>query len=113
MADIFGWRVMGKVNNVLFYSATALLTWSHIDKNPFSDFDVSIAKSEVTLQIYQYLLENPGKYLNQISNDTKIHYKTVKYHLDKLVDANMVYVEDQKKGRVKTLYYSRDLDLPL
>ncbi|MHA1684469.1 MAG: winged helix-turn-helix transcriptional regulator [Promethearchaeota archaeon] len=71
-------------------------------KNPMSNVDIKLAKSKVTLKILRMIEEEPGIYANQIASVLSLNHKTVKYHVDKLVNNNLV--EIKKEGRKNFLY---------
>ncbi|MHA1112398.1 MAG: winged helix-turn-helix transcriptional regulator [Promethearchaeota archaeon] len=79
-----------------------LIYYPYLDKNPFADFDPTLVKSKTTLNIYQLIGDNPGIYQNKIANRMGLNHNTVKYHLDKLLNAKLIYIE--QKGR-KKLYH--------
>jgi len=85
-----------------------LIYYPYIEKNPFADFDPTLVKSKTTLQIYELIGDNPGIYQNKIANRMGLNHNTVKYHLDKLLEANLIFI--QKKGRKKLYYISIDHD---
>ncbi|MHA1775788.1 MAG: winged helix-turn-helix transcriptional regulator [Promethearchaeota archaeon] len=72
------------------------------DKNPITKVDFLIKKSTVTLKIMQIIEENPGIYQNQIIIKSQLKRSTVKYHLDKLIKAEIVI---SKKMGTKRCYF--------
>jgi predicted transcriptional regulator len=72
------------------------------DYNPMSNIDIKLAKSDTTLRILNLIEENPGTYGSKIANKLDLDHKTVKYHIEKLKDINMV--ETKKVGRKNLLY---------
>jgi predicted transcriptional regulator len=79
-----------------------LVYYPYFDKNPISNLDLKLQKSKTTLEILQLINDNPGMYQNQIAKRMDLNHKTVKYHLDKLLEANIIKFE--KKGRRKVFY---------
>lgn len=79
-----------------------LIYYPYLDKNPFAKFNYKIAKSKATLDIFQIIGDNPGIYQSQISKRMEIDHKTVKYHIDKLIEAELIY--SLKHGRKNRLY---------
>jgi len=75
-----------------------LVYYSYLAKNPLSNLDPKLMKSKTTLEILQLIGDNPGAYQNQIAKRLDLNHKTVKYHLDKLMEAKLIYGE-KKKGR--------------
>jgi DNA-binding transcriptional ArsR family regulator len=69
--------------------------------NPLKDMDISLVKSKVTLQILNIVEDEPGIYANIIAKRLGLDHKTVKYHVDKLLLANLVIAE--KEGRTRKL----------
>lgn len=81
-----------------------LIFYPYLDKNPFAKFNYKIAKSKTTLEIFQIVGDNNGIYQSDLAKRMKLDHKTVKYHLDKLLEADVIFPE--KKGRRK-LYFAR------
>ncbi|MBN2151476.1 MAG: winged helix-turn-helix transcriptional regulator [Candidatus Lokiarchaeota archaeon] len=69
--------------------------------NPIKDIDITLVKSKVTLQILNIIEAEPGIYGNIIAKRLGLDHKTVKYHVDKLVEAKLVVAE--KDGRTRKL----------
>ncbi|MHA1647969.1 MAG: winged helix-turn-helix transcriptional regulator, partial [Promethearchaeota archaeon] len=67
-----------------------LIFFPYFTKNPFIHLDPKIAKSKTTLQIFQLICENPGIFQNQIARRLILNRKSVKYHIDKLLEANLI-----------------------
>ena len=84
-----------------------LLYFSYLDVNPVSKLDSKLQKSRTTLEIMQLIKDNPGIYQNQIAKRMDLNHKTVKYHLDKLRDADIII--SKKLGR-RNLFYPIDLE---
>ncbi len=56
---------------------------------------------ENTRKVFLYVLNNPGCFQLQISRDTGLHHDTVRYHLDRLKEVELVeLVRDGRKVRV-------------
>jgi len=70
-----------------------LVYYSYLEKNPFTALDPKLMKSKTTLEILQLIGDNPGMYQNQIANRLDLNHKTVKYHLEKLLEVEMIYAE--------------------
>lgn len=83
-----------------------LLYFSFLDSNPISKLDSKLQKSRTTLEIMQIIKDNPGIYQNQIAKRLDLDHKTVKYHLDKLKEVDIVI--SKKSGR-RNLFYPIDL----
>lgn len=79
-----------------------LVYYSYLEKNPLSNLDPKLMKSKTTLEILQLIGDNPGMYQNQIAKRLDLNHKTVKYHLDKLIEVKLIY-GDMKRGR--QIYY--------
>jgi len=75
-----------------------LVYYSYLEKNPLSNLDPKLMKSKTTLEILQLIGDNPGMYQNQIAKRLDLNHKTVKYHLEKLMEAKVIYGE-RKRGR--------------
>ncbi len=79
-----------------------LVFYPFIDKNPFADFNHNIVKSKTTLEIFDIIGDNPGIHPSKIAHRMELNHKTVKYHVDKLKDVDLVIVK--KEGRKNLLY---------
>ncbi len=75
-----------------------LVYYSFLEKNPLSNLDPKLMKSKTSLEILQLIGDNPGMYQNQIAKRLDLNHKTVKYHLEKLMEAKVIYGE-RKRGR--------------
>ncbi|UYP44334.1 hypothetical protein NEF87_000619 [Candidatus Lokiarchaeum ossiferum] len=84
-----------------------LLYFSFLDTNPISKLDSKLQKSRTTLEIMQIVKDNPGIYQNKIAKRLDLDHKTVKYHLDKLKEADIVI--SKKSGR-RNLFYPTDFE---
>ena len=67
-----------------------------------SNIDIKLAKSDTTLKILSMIEEHPGTYGSEIANKLDLDHKTVKYHIEKLKEINLV--ETKKVGRKNLLY---------
>ncbi|RLI63158.1 MAG: hypothetical protein DRO88_10610 [Promethearchaeia archaeon] len=83
-----------------------LVYYPYYEKNPVAKLDPAVQKSRTTLEIMQIIHDHPGIFQKQIAHRMDLDHKTVKYHIDKLLDAEIIVSE--KKGR-KTLYYPAQL----
>ena len=79
-----------------------LVYFPYYQKNPISNINLKLQKSELTLKILEMIESDPGTYNNEISKKLDVDHKTVSYHVDKLKDLDLVY--SKKDGRKKTLY---------
>ena len=61
-----------------------------------------ILDSSSTKKILDIIIENPGINLTNIAKRIKLARSTITYHIEKLVDANLIKV--QKKGRKKEIF---------
>ena len=75
-------------------------------KNPLSNIDLKLQKSKTTMDILQIIQTTPGLAQNQIAKQIERNHKTVKYHLDKLIEAELI--EKKTQGRRKLLYPTID-----
>jgi hypothetical protein len=69
--------------------------------NPLKNIDITLVKSKVTLQVLNIIENEPGIYGNIIAKRLGLDHKTIKYHVDKLVDARLIVAE--KEGRTRKL----------
>lgn len=74
----------------------------YYNKNPLSNIDLKLQKSELTLQILESIEENPGIWNSKLRDKMEIHRKTIQYHIDKLIDLGLVY--KKKEGSKKKIY---------
>jgi len=74
-------------------------------RNPISKLDLKLRKSRTTLEILQLINDHPGMYQNQIAHRMDLDHKTVKYHIDKLIESELISVK--KKGR-RNLFYPHE-----
>ena len=79
-----------KVGQYVFY-------FSSLVRDPLSKLDHKLSKSKTTLNVLHLINMNPGLYQNQIAKRLNLHHKTIKYHLDKLLQVDAIYKE--KTGR--------------
>lgn len=79
-----------------------LLYYPYLEKNPISKLDPKLQKSKTTLEIMQLIGDHPGIYQNQIARRMDLDHKTVKYHLDKLLEVEII--ETRKNGRLMGFY---------
>ncbi len=82
-----------------------LVYYPYHERNPISKLDPLLQKSRTTLEILQIINDHPGIFQKQIAHRMDLDHKTVKYHIDKLLDAKIIISE--KIGR-KKLYYPAD-----
>jgi predicted transcriptional regulator len=74
-----------------------IVFYPYLDKNPFANFNPNIAKSQTTLDIFQIISDHNGLLQSQLARRIDLDHKTVKYHLEKLLEANLIF--KRKKGR--------------
>ena len=79
-----------------------LVYYPYTVKNPINKLDLKLRKSRTTLEILQLINDNPGMYQNQIAHRMDLNHKTVKYHIDKLIESELILTK--KKGR-KNLFF--------
>ena len=83
-----------------------LVYYPYTVKNPISKLDLKLRKSRTTLEILQLINDNPGMYQNQIAHRMDLNHKTVKYHIDKLIESE--FIQTKKKGR-KNLFFPKKI----
>ena len=81
-----------------------LVYFSYLDANPLENMDFKLQKSQSTLEILRLIRENPGIYQNLLAKKLKLNHKTVKYHISKLLDINLIYFKQE--GRKRLFYGS-------
>jgi DNA-binding transcriptional ArsR family regulator len=79
-----------------------LTYYAFLHDNPLSKLDLKLQKSQTTLEILQLIRENPGIYQNDIAKRVGLKHNTLKYHLDKLQEAQVIRKE--QRGR-KQLFF--------
>ncbi len=83
-----------------------LVYYPYTVKNPISKLDLKLRKSRTTLEILQLINDNPGMYQNQIAHRMDLNHKTVKYHIDKLIEIELILTK--KKGR-KNFFFPKKI----
>jgi DNA-binding transcriptional ArsR family regulator len=76
-----------------------LTYFPYLEQNPISKIDLHLAKSKTTLEILQIINDNPGIYQGQIAKRLDLNHKTVKYHIDKLIEVGAVRIDDSKSKK--------------
>jgi len=76
-----------------------LLYYPYLEKNPISRLDPKLQKSKTTLEVLQLIDDNPGIYQNQIAKRLDLDHKTVKYHIDKLLENEIIYLKKEKGNK--------------
>lgn len=78
----------------------------YYQKNPISNIDLKLKKSDLTLKILDLIENDPGIWNNKITNKLKINRKTIEYHIEKLIELNLI--KKKKEGNKKHLYVNLD-----
>ena len=65
-------------------------------------FENGLAKSETTTKVFKLIQKNPGITSSEISDNINLARNTVKYHIDKLSENDLILLK--KKGRKIELY---------
>ena len=79
----------------------------YFEKNPFSDMNPNIVKSKTTLEVLEIINDYPGIYMNRISQKLGLNRKTIKYHVDKLIQAKII--TKKKQGRKFLLFVVKEI----
>lgn len=77
-------------------------------KNPISNIDLKLQKSELTLKVLEIIEKEPGIWNSIITNKLKINRKTIQYHINKLMNLGLIY--NEKTGSKKKLFLKSDSD---
>lgn len=85
-----------------------LVYFPYYQKNPISNINLKLKKSELTLKILEIIEDQPGTYNSEIAKILEVDHKTVSYHINKLKDLGLVHSE--KSGRKKKLYPNLEAD---
>ena len=80
----------------------------YFDKNPLSNIDLKLQKSEFTLKILKIIEDDPGIWNTKISQTINISRKTIEYHIRKLEDLGLIY--GFKEGNKYKLYPNFEAD---
>lgn len=73
----------------------------YYSKNPLSNIDLKLQKSELTLKVLKLIKKNPGIWNSKISENLDVHRKTVQYHIDKLLELELVFrKQDGSRKRI-------------
>ena len=80
---------------VLYFPITASLE----EKDEFKHL---LGKSKTTLQIFKLIEDNPGITSSEISKIVNLSRNTIKYHIDKLIEENLIDL--RRKGRKIELF---------
>ncbi|MHA1896372.1 MAG: winged helix-turn-helix transcriptional regulator, partial [Promethearchaeota archaeon] len=91
------YKIIGKKN-----AGNYLIYFPYYMDNPISNIDFDLMKSKTTIAILNKIKETPGTYNNEIAKSLKLDHKTVKYHLDKLLEKGLIVIK--KEGRKKRIY---------
>ena len=85
-----------------------IIYYPYIERNPFTGMDPSIAKSKTTLEVLKIINDYPGIFMNMISQKLELNRKTIKYHVDKLLQAKLV--TKRKQGRKFLLFVIKEIE---
>ena len=65
----------------------------YYQKNPLSNIDLKLQKSELTLKVLKFIEKNPGTWNSLIAKQLGINRKTIQYHVQKLIDLDLIFLE--------------------
>jgi len=85
-----------------------LVYFPYYQKNPISNIDLTLKKSDLTLKVLEIIQENPGIWNSMITKKLKINRKTIQYHIEKLVELGLI--QAKKEGTRKKLFPNLDSD---
>lgn len=85
-----------------------IVYFPYYQKNPISNIDLKLQKSELTLKVLEMIEKEPGIWNSVITKKMKINRKTIQYHIKKLEDLGLIYTE--KTGSKKKLFLKSDSD---
>jgi predicted transcriptional regulator len=77
-------------------------------KNPISNLELKLQKSELTLKILKIIKQDPGVWNSLITKKLKINRKTIAYHIKKLKDLELI--EEKREGSKKKIYPTDNVD---
>ena len=97
------YKIIGKkrISNFIAY-------FLNYQKNPISNLDLRLSKSNLTLEILKMIEKEPGIWNSIITQRQKVDHKTIHYHISKLIDLELVITK--KEGRKKKLFPNLDSD---
>ncbi len=72
-------------------------------KNPIEALDLHLVKSETTLAILEFIAKHPASDQEVIGHAVGKDVRTVRYHLKKLQDANLVAVADNHRHKIYSI----------
>jgi len=78
----------------------------YYQKNPISNIDLKLKKSKLTLMILEMIEKKPGIWNNVITKQLKLDHKTISYHVNKLIDLDLIFIK--KEGRKRKFYPNLD-----
>ncbi|MGV9205340.1 MAG: winged helix-turn-helix transcriptional regulator [Promethearchaeia archaeon] len=95
------YEVIGKkaVGNYVVY-------FPYYRKNPISNIDLILEKSDLSLKVLKNIENNPGIWNKKITKKLERNRKTIQYHIDKLIDLGLVV--KKKDGRKNKLFPNLD-----
>ncbi|MBN2156781.1 MAG: winged helix-turn-helix transcriptional regulator [Candidatus Lokiarchaeota archaeon] len=79
-----------------------LVYFPYYQKNPISNIELKLQKSELTFRILQMINEDPGMWNNKITEKLEVNRKTIAYHIEKLKELDLI--EIKKQGRKKKIF---------
>ncbi len=85
-----------------------IVYFPYYQKNPISNLDLKLQKSELTLKVLEMIEKEEGIWNSAITKKLKINRKTIEYHIKKLMDLGLIYPE--KSGSKKKLFLKSDSD---
>jgi len=97
------YKIIGKkrISNFIAY-------FPYYQKNPISNLNLKLSKSNLTLDILKMIEKEPGIWNSIITQRQKVDHKTIHYHIKKLINLGLVLIK--KEGRKKKLYPNLDSD---
>ena len=97
------YKVIGKkrIGNFIAY-------FPYYQKNPISNLDLQLSKSKLTLEILEMIEKQPGLWNSVITKHFKVDHKTIRYHIEKLKDLNLINFKSD--GRKKKIFPNLDSD---
>ncbi|OLS13433.1 MAG: hypothetical protein RBG13Loki_3029, partial [Promethearchaeota archaeon CR_4] len=72
-------------------------------KNPIEALDLHLVKSATTLAILEFITKHPASNQEQIAQAVRKDMRTIRYHLKKLQNANLVAVGDDHRHKIYTI----------
>ena len=76
-------------------------------KNILDNVDLTLMKSDSTLEVYHKILQTPGITISTLARRVGKRHNTISYHVSKLLEQGII--EFEKQGRQKKLFIKKEI----